>query len=377
MDYSRELLFSLARQAPLDVLTFAASGVEPPAHPAISWHAVAYTRPSPVFSLLSSLPDVAFRFDSQVYLDRAMELARRCRGVVVDFLSMAWIIAPLKAALRAEGQDIPFVMVTHNHEGALRRQAASAQSFPKNLVLGYDAMKAARLECQANRAADGITTIIHEDAEAFASLCPTPSLVLLPGYSGHRVEWRQIGPDTRRSATIIGNRTAFHKIAVLEHALAALHDSGADRAVQIEIAGAGRIERLAQRYDRCRFHGFVNDLPAHLAQVRLGLIPDDLGGGFKMRVLTLAMHRVPILGLNAAMAGTTLEPGVHYHGVDSLAEMAAVLPTLIDDFPALNTLQEAAYQHCLHQFRWDERGTRLAAFLASLAKPEKALAEPA
>jgi len=96
------------------------------------------------------------------------------------------------------------------------------------------------------------------------------------------------------------------------------------------------------------------------------LIPDDLGGGFKMRVLTLSALRVPILGLRAAMVGTTFIPGVHYHEVETLEEMADALPALVDDLPKLNAMQEAAYAHCRTCFNWSARGQLLASFAQGL-----------
>ena len=151
-------------------------------------------------------------------------------------------------------------------------------------------------------------------------------------------------------------------MTVLEHALAAFAAAGTDAAAAIEVCGAGDMAGSAMRYPKVAFKGFVDDIPAYLADVRLALIPDDLGGGFKMRALTLAFQRVPILGLRSAMVGTTFEPGVHYHAVDSLEEMAQVLPALVDDPDRLNALQNAAFDHCAAHFDWDERGMRLAQF---------------
>jgi hypothetical protein len=72
------------------------------------------------------------------------------------------------------------------------------------------------------------------------------------------------------------------------------------------------------------------------------------------------------LGLHSAMVGTTFVPGVHYHGVDTLEEMAAALPTLMDDLPRLNALQEAAFNHCRTCFDWNARGQLLASFAHGL-----------
>lgn len=385
MDYSRELLLSLSAQAPVHALVYEAKGVFPRTHDAVTWEVLPYRRPSPLRSVFTNLPDVAYRFRSQAYLERAIELASNpgamvdglLDGIVVDFISMAWLVPPLRKALHARGLATPVVMVTHNHEGALRQETARGLAFPKNILMNFDARKAAALEARANAAADGITTIISEDASAFARMCATPSNVLHPGYGGPMMKRDRHAAQIPRTATIIGNRMAVHKIAVLEHALGALSDKGTDTEVQIDIAGGGNFTRLSRQYPNCRFHGFVDDISAHLAGARLGLVPDDLGGGFKMRVLTLAMHRVPILGLNSAMRGTTFTPGKHYIGVDSLAEMAEILPRIIDDCEQLDAIQQAAFDHCRANFSWPDRGERLASFFDELAGRPRMERKPA
>lgn len=366
IEYSRELAHSLARSAQVQGLAYAADGVTIPADSPLPWETVAYRRPSPLFGLASSLPDVAFRFQTDAYLKRALALAGKADAVIVDFIGMAWIVEPLRAALSRAGRDVPVIMITHNHEGAMRRMAARGTRFPRSIMLGYDAYKADRLERRANRLASGLTAIIAEDAAAFRQSLDTPIEVLLPGYKGPVVAERSITAETPRRAAIIGNRSSSHKVTVLEHALAAFAAAGTDAAVAIEVCGAGDMAGSALRYPKVAFKGFVDDMPAYLADVRLALIPDDLGGGFKMRALTLASLRVPILGLRSAMVGTTFEPGVHYHAVDTLAEMAAAMPALIEDQDRLNSLQEAAFRHCQSHFDWDERGVRLAQFTQRL-----------
>ncbi|WP_141521500.1 glycosyltransferase [Novosphingobium sp. PC22D] len=354
----------------MQALAYQDATVQIPAGQPITWHTLPYSRPSRLRGVLSDLPDVAFRFRSRAYLAKAVELARTSGAVIVDFIAMAWIVAPLKRAMNAAGLDVPLVMITHNHERSLRRAAARSFAFPKNLVIGYDAWKAGRLELAANAAADLVTAIIDEDAHAFANECDTPGLVLRPGYRGPVAPTRRIDADTPRMATIIGNRESAHKLLVLEHALKALSRHGTDARVSIEIAGAGDLAALAARHPDCTFRGFVEDMPGYLHGARLGLVPDDLGGGFKMRVLTLAMLRVPILGLRSAMTGTTFVDGVHYHGVDTLDEMAAVVPTLIDDTARLDTLQNTAFAYCRDNFDWDKRGEQLMAALSSTARRE-------
>lgn len=368
IEYSRELLHSLARAAKVQVLAYAVDGVTVPQDTPMAWELLPYRRPAPWRGFMTSLPDVAFRFKSDAYLERAIALAAQAEAVFVDFIGMAWLVKPLRAALRAKGITIPVIMITHNHEGAMRLQAARSAAFPRRLLLHFDASKAARLEQDSNRIADGVTGIIQEDVDAFRLQCDTPTKVILPGYRGAMRAVRSVTEATPRRATIIGNRNSSHKVAVLDHALAIFSAMGTDKQVALEVGGAGDFSATAPRYPAVTFRNFIEDLPAYLDSIRVALIPDDLGGGFKMRALTLAALRVPILGLRSAMVGTTFVPNLHYHAVDTLEEMASSLPSLMDDFQYLNNLQEAAYNHCLSNFDWNERGIQLSQFAKSLSR---------
>ena len=100
--------------------------------------------------------------------------------------------------------------------------------------------------------------------------------------------------------------------------------------------------------------------------MRLGLLSDDIGGGFKIRAMSYAMLRVPMLALREAMAGMEFEEGVHFIGVDDLTEMAEAAASLIDDFDRLNALQEAAFAFASQRFDADVAGRRMTDFVTSL-----------
>jgi len=366
VEYSRELIHSLARHTPTQGLAFAEDGVEPPADAPLPWVTVPYKKKSKIASLASPLPDVAFRFQQQRYLDRAIEMARDADAIFVDFIGMAWLVKPLHDALKAGRGHAPIIMVTHNHEYAMRREHARASPFPMRLALTLDAEKAGRLERSANRIADGISAITPEDAAVLTRDCKTPVEVILPGYDGPRRPTRRIDAATPRVACILGGRRSTHKVAVLEHSLAALARHGADRAVTVEIGGDGDLDHIARQYPDIVFKGFVEDLVSYSNGIRLGLIPDDIGGGFKIRVLSHVFLRMPILGLHSAMAGTGLRSGEHFVGVDTLDELAERLPTLMDDVETLDAMQNAAYAYCEARYDWADRGATLAAFAQKL-----------
>ena len=365
-DYSRDLIGALARCATVRGLAFSTPEVTPP-EDRVRWETMHHREPPRIASLASTLPNVAARNVDAALLDRAVALARDSDGVFVDFIAMAWLVAPLQARLKAAPGAPPVIMVSHNHEHAMRTQMARhARSPIMGAALALDAWKAGRLERTANAAADGLTTIIATDKEAFARECATPGLTLPPVYAGPVRAERTIDATTPRVAAVLGNRNATHKMMVLQRTLTAFAAAGLDRSAKIEIAGEGNYESLRGRYPAMDFRGYVPDLVAYLDRVRLGLLSDDIGGGFKIRAMSYAMLRVPMLALREAMAGMEFEEGVHFIGVDDLTEMAEAATSLIDDFDRLNALQEAAFAFASKRFDADVAGRRMTDFVTSL-----------
>ena len=54
---------------------------------------------------------------------------------------------------------------------------------------------------------------------------------------------------------------------------------------------------LQARFPSVVFEGYVEDLPSYVSNCRIGVVPDVVGGGFKVRLLTYAFLGVPMYGI--------------------------------------------------------------------------------
>ena len=374
IDYSRELMHSVAARTPVHGLVFSAPGVEPPPHPGLSWTQLPAHEPPRLLSLLSPLPAVAFRHQDKSYLAEAVRLAEaeRPQALLVDFIGLFGLVAPLRTALvRRMGVARPRVLVVdHNFEHNIRQQMAANELRPHmHAALVYDAWKAGRVERLANGAADALVANTDADKALFAQVVDTPGVTVTPAYSGRKLPPRLIGPETPRRICILGGHEAHHKKMVLELTLAALQRRGVERECEVDVIGPGDSTFFTRKYPGVRFQGFVDDVASYLKTVRFGLIPDEIGGGFKHRALMHAFHRTPMLALNKALAGMNFKPGEDYVGVDTLDEMAAVIPGLLDDFETLNHVQASAFELCEGSYDWADRGRLLFDYIAAMARP--------
>ncbi len=365
IDYSRELLHSLADCEPVHGLAFASPQVTPPQRANVSWSFVDFQIPPRLASLLSPLPNVAFRHDSRAYLDAAVAAAQGVDAILVDFIGMFWCVEPLIARL-GPGHP-PILVIDHNHEHNVRLQMVQAERSPvMKAALFLDTWKAGRLERKANRLADGLVANTEADRQSFARIVDTPGVVVMPAYRGGRSPPRVVDADTPRRICVLGGHQAHHKRMVLERVLDALQRHNVQTCCQIDIVGPGDTEELIKRYPGFNFRGYVEDVAAYLQTVRIGLIPDEIGGGFKHRALTHAFHRTPMLAVYRALAGMGFEAGKHYVGVETVDDIARAIPGLLDDFDRLNAVQTAAYAHCDTAFDWADRGRDLHAFIQTL-----------
>jgi len=364
MEYSRELLGSLAQFTAIDALAFGVPGETPPHVDNVTWRLVDQAEPPRWMSLATTLPNVAFRHFGHRFLSAAIEAARGADAVFIDFIGLFWMVEPMRRAFRDWLNPPLIIVVNHNVEGDVRRQMVDAEESPvMKAILGIDAWKAARLEIRANRSADGLIANTPADAHRFEQIAERPGVVIMPAYAGPRAPPRIIGPTTPERICILGNREAHHKRMVLERTLQALSSAGVERRFAIDIVGAGDYREVQTRYPGFNYVGHLDNLDDYLRTVRFGLIPDEIGGGFKVRALTHAFQRVPMLAVRAAVLGMGLTADQDYVEARDLMDMAKIIPELIEDFDRLNRIKDAAFAHCAAAFDWEQRGRQLDQFV--------------
>jgi hypothetical protein len=364
MEYSRELLRSLAQFTPVDALAFGRPEDRPPQVDHVTWRLVDQAEPPRWMSLASIHPNVAFRHVGRRFLDAAIDAARGAEAVFIDFIGLFWMVEPLRRAFQDWSDPPLIIVVNHNVEGDVRRQMVRAETSPMmKAVLGLDAWKAARLEIRANRVADGLVANTPADAKRFEQISDRPRVVIMPAYAGPRAAPRIIDATTPERICILGNREAHHKRMVLERTLQALSSTGVERRIAIDVVGAGDYSEVRLRYPGFNYVGHLDNLDDYLRTVRFGLIPDEIGGGFKVRALTHAFQNVPMLAVRAAVLGMGLTADQDYVEARDLADMARIIPELIGDFDRLNRVKDSAFAHCAANFDWDQRGRALDQFV--------------
>ncbi|HLI10820.1 MAG TPA: glycosyltransferase [Alphaproteobacteria bacterium] len=385
--YSRGLIQATAAAgARLDVLALTRPGAartDGAREDHIRWWIGAH-RPRSRWACLASLfPQMAAR-------TRTAEMRRKLRAllakanwdaVIFDNLTTGWALRPVLARWPEARHRPKLVYIAHNHEESVAAKlVATEASWPKRQIKRLDAAKVAWLERALIRHADLLASNAPEDCARFAACWPGKRVEFLaPGYSGPRVPARCIDTTLPRRAIIVGSFDWQLKRANLEEFLGAADPLFAAAGIELLVVGNAEesfLARLRRTTTATRFTGRVDDVAGFLETARIAVVPERVGGGFKLKVLDYVFARVPIV----ALAGSI--PGVPLHDGDSVvlcadqAALARGVVRLIDDFVTLNRLQERAYLACRDTFDWESRGRNLLAAITGLAATPQTEAIP-
>jgi glycosyltransferase involved in cell wall biosynthesis len=335
------------------------------------WHGITSGRRSMLRALASLQPLQSAIHATPAYARTVRALLReRWDTIVLDHYGSSWLLPHMRHARAGIGARPVLVHLSHNHEASLWRGMVQRYEGPtiKRLALWQNTLKIERAERRLAKGVDLLCCITPEDAGAFAADgIGTPSLVLTPGYSGHAVPARSITVDAPRRAILVGS---FRWVVKQENLRALVQQADAVFArhgITLDIVGdmpAAMREALASCV-AVRAHGFVDDLAPLLAQARVALVPEVIGGGFKLKLLDYVFHRVPVVTLNGATAGL---PQALRQAMLVCADLPTLVDTVvrhIDDLPLLNRLQDQAFEAAHSAFDWADRGRMLLAAMRS------------
>jgi glycosyltransferase involved in cell wall biosynthesis len=132
----------------------------------------------------------------------------------------------------------------------------------------------------------------------------------------------------------------------------------------IEMHIIGQVpERFAteiRRTVRATFmHGFVENIQSHFEQARIAIVPEAIGGGFKLKILDYIFGGVPVATLTAAAAGLGPELRSAMLCCNDIFSLANSVCALMDDLNELNRMRAEALAKAETLFRWEDRGRAL------------------
>jgi glycosyltransferase involved in cell wall biosynthesis len=373
--YSAKLSEALAQAgAFVRVLGFGSTEAAPKNRARMEWVSVPGSRRGTAIALLNRFPLTAAVDSTSAY--RALleeQLREPWDAIVFDSYGSGWALARCKAyCATTRGAKTVLVHVSHNHEEvlwhAMARQAEAG--LPKRLALWQNYYKVRGLERQLLREVDLVSAITIEDEQALrAHRSDDNTLTLTPGYDGSVAPERVIDASVPRRAVIVGSFQWVVKrenlARFVEHADARFAEHG------IELVVAGDVpddlkQTLLASSRATRFEGFVKDLGPFLSQARIAIVPELIGGGFKLKFLDYIFGRVPVATVDAAAAGLPAKLREDLITSTDFTGLTSAIIEHIDGLERLNRLQTAAFEQAKTLYRWEDRGLQLQQRIAEL-----------
>ncbi|MFG1250530.1 glycosyltransferase family 4 protein [Xanthobacter flavus] len=297
-------------------------------------------------------------------------------GVVIDYYAMGWILEDLLAHPSfAKCRSRPLLIYTAHHYEQIVRPFV-ARSFQGNpllkAVLPFDASKAVRLERRILASADLVTSITDEDRDAFLKDVPDkPVLTLSPGYSGPLQAHRKIDAERPRRVLLVGAFDWIAKRQNLREFVTACCDPFASAKIELQIVGRADADFIAEIkgiYRACEFVGPVPDVYPYIGNARIGLMPDIIGGGFKLKYLDYIFGGLPVATIRSQALGLPLHINNDIIAAENHADLVSRIVSNIDDHERLDGMRQRAFAACKDAFHWSDRGRQLYDAIDKIAK---------
>jgi peptidoglycan/LPS O-acetylase OafA/YrhL len=366
--YSARLAQSLAESGVfVRFIGFGDAHAVPEAAASVEWLEVPGTKRGKAFAVCSALPIAAAIDSTKAYCSLLeTQLRERWDAVVLDGYGTGWALDRCLAYQEASCTHRPvLVHVSHNHEELLWRAMASETraSALKRLALRMNANKVSTLERRMVRSVDLLTTITDEDRHSLgADLDKERTLSLTPGYIGWVANERHITAETPRRVIIMGSFQWIVKQENLARFVEIADPVFKKHGIELDIIGDIPQELLCVLQARCRatcFHGFVTNVAPFFARARIGVVPESIGGGFKLKFLDYIFGRVPVATVSRAAAGLPEELQRTMLSNSSLDGLVGEIVFHMDRLDDLNRMQESAFALGKERFIWGARGERL------------------
>jgi len=253
--------------------------------------------------------------------------------IVLDGYGTGWALDLCTSyrARRPKG-SVRLVHVSHNHEENLwRSMVRDSRTSPlRKLALWQNYRKVRWLERRVVGSADLLTTITDEDG---VSLGAARRLTLTPGYDGPVVPERHLSANTPRRVILMGSFRWVVKQENLRRFIELADPIFLQHGIELDVVGDVPDPLLAtlQRQVRAtRFHGFVADPSRLLANARMAVVPEAIGGGFKLKFLDYFFARVPVATLAHAIAGLPAELRQQTFSAATLGQLVESMVSNID-----------------------------------------------
>jgi glycosyltransferase involved in cell wall biosynthesis len=251
--------------------------------------------------------------------------------IVIDHFRNAWVILLLLLV----GQRQIF-LVTHNIEHMIAKENYAGKSIFIRYLYYFEYLKLRFWEKIIFKKVSFITAITEEDAEEMRSYCD--NIMVVKPYKKLANYDASISLSQSLTALIIGS---FNWKIKQDNLISLLETFDlAERPAGFEILIAGSMPksfstRLIKKFSFVKLSLDYSQIDVFLNIARLAIAPDQVGGGFKLKVLDYLYLGLPVFGLEKSMNGINVEA----QGVIKSNDYPALVDSVLSDIENIDKLQ--------------------------------------
>ena len=317
---------------------------------------VPFERPGMLRVVASPKPGmIAHRFSTD-YIDAVRTLLAHGAfdAVVVNFFKMSYLIDTIKSA----SPSVPAVLISHNAE---KMNSYSLYTHQTNPVwwLGcfQDWVKTAYYEPILLKRFDAVTTICSVDREFYKREYDLRHVSVIPagwdasrGFAADREEalpnvivcgsftWQ---PKKKNLLSLL-NCPGFKRFH--EHGITVYLVGHADKAF---------VEFVNSRYPGVVMTGTVDDVSPFYQKCSVALVAEQMGGGFKLKLLEAAAYGTGIVAVKGAVTDDGFQRGVHYLEADNFDDLVDTAIELVNHGEQLKSLRTNARALLSSRYNWE------------------------
>ena len=216
------------------------------------------------------------------------------------------------------------IFVSHNSEFLLSMNNAKFDSNPINRIVYFqDALKTRFYENKMIKKVDYITSISKYDYDYHLKRFPfVNNLIVRPVLKRFKIDIRK---KNMFNILIVGNYTWKPKAKNISLFLKSKNlDILKSEGFKINIVGNADkqlIEYVNSKFDFIKMHGRVDDLTGFYEESKIAIIPELLGGGFKLKVAEAAYNKSAIFSIKGAISNSLFKKNKHFFEYNTFDEL--------------------------------------------------------
>lgn len=267
-------------------------------------------------------------------------------AVFINMFKMSWMVEHIKAK--------NIVYISHNNEALT---AKSIFQGTNNMILKtfyyIDYIKTRHDEKRYLNKMTTITAISDSDADSLSKLSSSIPIKVLPPMvklmdSSEKVDGKK---KNQKHAIICGSFTWIAKILNLKNVLnvptlCKLRDNGIKLFV-VGRASEDLVSEVNEKYDCVEMTGGVDCVQPYYDKSHVAVVPEKIGGGFKLKIAEAIQNRIPIVAIRGAVTDNEMIPGCHFVEVEDFEDIPQAVVDLLNN----EDLQKTLVDNCLQLFK--------------------------